>query len=411
MLFGLTLTVLLSAFLQELPTCDWKTQPTFDELLDHIQTKKIKTIEGVLACLPKDFREYNVMVYDSKGTGHSSYEFPRVIFYGDNGKFVVAVYTDPKEDGFFEMETISFSENESASTLRDLIFDPEAQELPKASGRNPEECLVCHKTDPRPNWNDYAFWPGAFGSVDDNPSKETSGMEVRWLNQHRLSRSGRMSFIENFDALFDREEGETDRFHSGRVKSLPNARFAHKLMELNAKRIARKIMNHPKYNELRYLFLGISMACPDIVDKPAVKWNKKVASDWAKFYEVSKKEHSQSYIKNPEGTVFTDNSVIVPLRFLFAQENLDTSDWSLGFKDEWKFSNPAAGFYEGITRELMKKDSALSSMSSVIKFVQEEYPHLGSLWYPDFTDVKKDKICKTLEDKISGSPKVSKRMK
>ena len=59
---------------------------------------------------------------------------------------------------------MQFNEEQKAFEFFDLNFDTYP---PKLSEINPQRCISCHHKDPRPNWDRYFFWAGAYGADDD----------------------------------------------------------------------------------------------------------------------------------------------------------------------------------------------------------------------------------------------------
>lgn len=115
---------------------------------------------------PEYFENF-VLVYRSQSLQESSFQAPRVLLFDPSGEMVVTFNGDPKHRGFQKLELMQFRGDTLKFEFREIDFTPTG---PKASEANPKTCLQCHQSatragvDPRPNWEPYNVWPGAYGS-------------------------------------------------------------------------------------------------------------------------------------------------------------------------------------------------------------------------------------------------------
>jgi hypothetical protein len=133
----------------------------FADLEKIIQTKQITTIDELLPQLPEEYRRYYTFLYFSRSLQQKyvTPAEPRVILYGPEADFVMA-FTN-RDDA---LETLEFDPATSRFTFRSLDFTL-GKPLDPPPVENPPLCLSCHGQDPRPNWDGYNMWPGAFGSM------------------------------------------------------------------------------------------------------------------------------------------------------------------------------------------------------------------------------------------------------
>ncbi|HEY8277992.1 MAG TPA: hypothetical protein VIH99_00120, partial [Bdellovibrionota bacterium] len=98
---------------------------------------------------------------------------PRAILFGKDGKLTCTFNGSDAQRGYDSLECIQFRENERAFDFRQIQFPTTQNGLKEVqfSARNKTvkgvSCTGCHGADPRPNWNDYATWPGAYGQKED----------------------------------------------------------------------------------------------------------------------------------------------------------------------------------------------------------------------------------------------------
>ena len=60
---------------------------------------------------------------------------------------------------------VQFNQKKRAFEFFEANFSKRPSQV--VSKINPSRCLACHRNDPRPNWDHYFFWPGAYGGDDD----------------------------------------------------------------------------------------------------------------------------------------------------------------------------------------------------------------------------------------------------
>lgn len=147
---------------------------TYDQLVNLIQTQHIQSLEQLLPQLPVAMRSNYTLVHQSRSTQHASYENPRVILFGQNGQLTCAFNGAPEQTGFYSLECFQFVPHLRKFDFHEIRF-PSAQSSEKdvlfsVANKNVNgqpTCLGCHGADPRPHWNGYSTWPGAYGSDDD----------------------------------------------------------------------------------------------------------------------------------------------------------------------------------------------------------------------------------------------------
>ena len=133
-------------------------------LKEIIDQNKIKSIPEVLNILPTDLLKNYTMLYEPHGLQGASFENPRVVLFGSDAKIILTFNGDPAQKRYSDLEIMEFDDQSRSFNLSTISF---ASEQVVYSESNPPICLRCHGDTPRPIWDSYNKWHGAFGSQDD----------------------------------------------------------------------------------------------------------------------------------------------------------------------------------------------------------------------------------------------------
>lgn len=138
---------------------------------------------------------------------------------------------------------------------------PDGKSAPQISQRNPPQCARCHGTDPKPIWEEYDRWPGAYGEEDDAliDFDDRARFPAPLDNDNQLVARHRQHLKEfrQFVASKDNHprykwlkfpEGTDSpvapyipRIRSGQTPLRPNLQLTHIFSELNGRRVAGKL--------------------------------------------------------------------------------------------------------------------------------------------------------------------------
>src|SRR5436190_1460610 len=135
---------------------------SLQSLLSH---QDIGSVEELIAALPAAQRNRYALVFESRSLQGASPENPRVILYGPDARFIVTFSGSPAQRGFRVVETMEFDDDSKEFRLRELLFPERAAGPDKVvvSEVNPQRCTRCHGAPPRPVWDTFPLWPGAYG--------------------------------------------------------------------------------------------------------------------------------------------------------------------------------------------------------------------------------------------------------
>ena len=316
---------------------------TIEGLLKLITDEKLTSIEGVLERLPAELRNRYVLMYKSRSLQRATFAKPRVILFTGNAGFMLAFGSgDPELSGGDRIETIQFREGENRWEMREIAFRPGRP--PVVSPVNPRKCLECHQSparrdvDPRPNWEPYNLWPGAYASADG-----------RLTSVFGFSSKDK-KFGPDDAALFadQKQEGERlkqfDRFvkpNHPRYRTLgpfvenQTSAFTDLVVGSNDLRVARLAARTPDWDVYRPAFLDVFLcgaehwATGSYQDVPSgagklvsTRWPQELRDFHAPLAAKIVRLEAVDYLPNVSQFV----------RVLFDSRGLDTSDWSTDFK-------------------------------------------------------------------------------
>ncbi len=135
------------------------------------QKENLQNLESTLVELKKaepHFFDNYVLMYKSRSLQTSSFMSPRVLLSSPNSTTVITYNGDPKDHGYEKLEVMRFNPQTAKFTFNEISFLNGKLNL---SRNNPQKCMNCHQSssrltnDPRPNWEPYNIWPGAYSSL------------------------------------------------------------------------------------------------------------------------------------------------------------------------------------------------------------------------------------------------------
>lgn len=218
----------------------------YELLKNRIETCGLRTVESVIAILPESHLKNYTLMHTSASAQGSSYQNPRAILYGEDARLIVAFNGESSQAAYQDLELIQFRDDSKQFEFRRIRF-PEGSSRGEAfvafSEPNPKQCLHCHRAEPRPVWEPYLVWPGAYGGEDDSL--------FRGFINHLPAEESRL--YHDFMA----SRAQHPRYRDLRESPvLPNALLGIALNRLNMESLARSLARHPKSASYRYALLG-----------------------------------------------------------------------------------------------------------------------------------------------------------
>ena len=136
---------------------------TRQNILGHIRTHGIDSVEGLVAALPRLHKLHAVLVYESEAlfNDHVSAEHPRVVSWGANADFVLSWATDPDSPGYEGVEFLRPVEGDWVAGVIDFSG-------PSPRITEPAICGTCHGPLNKPLWGPNNFWDGTEGENESH---------------------------------------------------------------------------------------------------------------------------------------------------------------------------------------------------------------------------------------------------
>ena len=132
-------------------------------LFDFVQANGIGTVSELLSVLPDHYNKNYTLVETTRTTGHSSLEFPRIILFGSEARFMMNVATDPTDPDYERLDVSYMNKDSGNWEFAQFDFTNSQASL----NANPASCTQCHGSPARPIWGTYLNWPGVIG---DDPA-------------------------------------------------------------------------------------------------------------------------------------------------------------------------------------------------------------------------------------------------
>ena len=331
-LFSFTALICVSLFFEGSPAV---AAFTVERLMETAGAER--TIEGTIAALPIEMRANYVLMHRSRSLQKASVLEPRAILFAADGSLAMAFNGgDPAMAGFDRIEAVQFRETQKRWEFREIAFAADGH--PVLSEANPKRCLGCHQgsrrtdVDPRPNWEPYQFWPGAYGAVD-----AMLGMEIPTELAARLKGTGELARLVSDQR---QERNRLSRFQDV-VKPL-NARYRALggFDPRSTKTLTDVLANK---NDLRVGRLAAESADWDV-------YRGVVAEA---FLCPSPPEELPSLapdeLRLPQAAAFKSLAARLPpyllrgsntrrIEYFFDARGIDTSDWSMDFRTGGRFA-------------------------------------------------------------------------
>ena len=170
-----------------------KLKVTTKGIFEYINKYDITSIPQLLNALPDHYRTNFSLVEDTKGEGQSDLNFPRIVLFGSDGRFLMNVGTKPEDPKYDLLDCAELDDETGRWVLSQLDFTKRKPQLIM----EPQECMRCHgENEPRPIWGTSKDWPGVFG---DNEAPGLSGdalspRHIRRMNEIRDGHGGSQRF-------------------------------------------------------------------------------------------------------------------------------------------------------------------------------------------------------------------------
>lgn len=337
----------------------------YEQLVQGIQQTQAQTLEQALDLIPSSFYQNYVLMYRSRSLQDANPLFPRVIVFGRTAQFIMAFNGHEKQKGFNQLEIIQFRQPTNRWEFREITFFNDKP--PTFSEANPTKCLECHQSprranvDPRPNWEPYNFWPGAYASVDStidpvlkrDYERYVSGQSTqlyeplsRFLPQDRILIDEQALEKENLKKFEEKIKPTHERYrHLTEFNLRSPLSFTKATTILNMRRVARLLRQDlgDLFDIYKYALFGLGH-----YDSPSSSTMLKYSCGQLAMTSSSLRQHLQYTLSaNPlrEDTYLRPAKAIrwrvqlsAGLEILLHPLGIQTEDWSMDFKTGGRFS-------------------------------------------------------------------------
>lgn len=178
------------------PPAPGKPGLTITALDAYIRQNNIANIMQLLTVMPDHVSKNFSLVEVTRTPGRSSLQFPRMVLFGADARFMANVATDPSDPDYEKLDTAYMNKVTGEWEFAQFDFTTS----PMTLRRNPPECAQCHGTPARPFWGTYLDWPGLFGD-DPTPGEQPERLTPRHAQRFRELKAG---------------QGNPQRFHAAR---------------------------------------------------------------------------------------------------------------------------------------------------------------------------------------------------
>ncbi len=317
-------------------------EPRFESLRTIITERGPRSVEEVVTLLPASLRSRFVLMHDSRSLQEASYHAPRAILYSHDASFILTFNGEPEQRGYRSLETMEYEDERGAFVFRDISFAPDAgkERGPVVSEVNPARCRSCHGDDPRPIWDTYPVWPGAYGEVEGqrDGAEATAGLSA-FLSER--ASSPRYRALVGAESLSERVAFSPTGAYDGRRVSSRNADFGARLQRLVYRAIARQVVTAPRFGAFRYALLAsLDRQCLDLESFVPDPLKRRFARSAASFDgETERANAEQAAAKAarsaapPDSTATPPAETLSAFRFLVEEGlHLSTRRWTLALE-------------------------------------------------------------------------------
>ena len=315
-----------------------ETQFSFDAFARLIKQDKLNTPEAAIAALPSEMRGNYALMFRSRSLQSATFQEPRAILFTPDASFLLAFNSgSPSARGGDRVETIQFKERERRWEFREIVFSSQG-DSPAFSEPNPRRCLECHQSarradvDPRPNWEAYFVWPGAYAGVDGALGRSLGdaikGQYPQDLDALRPLIDEQRSEAAEF-AQFDKSRPLHPRYRwLGSFVPRSTLELTDRLVDLNDQRVARLASGTRDWEFLQNFFME-SINCDS--------WQLPVPQSVpAELSGAMSRLYDRFRSRAPEHSHY-----IGPDRMIsgfFDGRGIDTSDWSTDFRTGGRYA-------------------------------------------------------------------------
>ncbi|MGH8304597.1 MAG: hypothetical protein ACRETG_03195 [Steroidobacteraceae bacterium] len=355
----------------------------FASLHSILERRNLGTVEELIGALPYEQRSRYALVFDSRSLQEASFENPRVILFGPDARFIVTFNGSPAQRGFRTVETMEFDAATREFHLHELQFpaQPAGTGVVVASEADPPRCARCHGTPPRPVWDTFPLWPGAYGERygASLSRREREGLSLFLAQRALHPRYRYLLHASRFADPRTFRPTAVDQY-SGIAPEPPNAELSGLLDRLQFEAIAWKLIRQPAFAAYQYALLGVAdNACRPLADfYPEGRWRSERTAFERFARNTNQVNALQARLKAARIAVRSTASAaplqamlntLLALRFVAESAlRISTQDWTLALEtDTYDFTTPpsaARPLRDTLLAAVAARDSAVGALSA-----------------------------------------------
>ena len=154
---------------------------TIEGIQRFIEQNQITKMAALLNAFPLHFRTNFSLVEHTRATGESNLQFPRIVLFGSDGRFLLNVGTKPDDPKYNLLDVMELDEATGRWEMSVFDFSGETPTLK----RHDQSCNECHGNEnSRPVWGTNLMWEGVFG---DNVSPRPQGEALDTKHMERMN--------------------------------------------------------------------------------------------------------------------------------------------------------------------------------------------------------------------------------
>jgi len=354
----------------------------FAALLTLLRSQDIGSVEELLTALPAPQRSRYALMFESRSLQGATPENPRVILFGPDARIILTFNGSPAQRGFRVVETMEFDDGEKEFRLRELVFPDPATGAAQVqvSEVNPPHCARCHGAPPRPVWDSFPLWPGAYGERYGArlSTRERTGLAAFLARQPTHARYRQLLAVQRFADPGTFRPGARSQY-AAVAQEPPNAELGIALARLQSQSIARELARRPAFASYQYALLGVADAsCGGLAEfYPRSLWSEARAALERFARDTAAANAREAQLKSTRAAggglprtarAASSDDALVPLRFVAESAlGVDTRRWTLALeKGTYDFTLPppaAQPLREGLLAEVAARDASVQDLS------------------------------------------------
>lgn len=235
---------------------------SIDDFLSTLKNNKVSTIEAALETLPEEVRSRFILMHKGHGLRGTSYQSPGAILFSNKGEYAIT-FGDPNMALGDELEVMRLNKKESRIELFSAVFPTRENGLQRIEvTKNPAKCLSCHGQDPMLLWTPYRHWPGAYGETNDVIMTNTEEYKQFMTFMQEIKNKTPYNTLKPSKGLYVIPLEEYLNGPDNLMFHLrPNTRYSFIVPAINGQRLARKIMEQPQYDKIKFDVVANMIAC------------------------------------------------------------------------------------------------------------------------------------------------------